>query len=429
MPSTIDLSSRIGDVTFKNPIISGASSLAYNLEGVQRLIKAGVGGITSKTHTTVREVTRRPRPYQMPLGRFGEGFAEGGSLLTMECPDPFDLDMKIKEELPRMAGECRKANIPFIISFFCHFNEPEEWAEYAVRFERTGADMLELNFSCPEAKRSVQDNWEVTAKIVELTSAAVKCPVGPKIGPEIEPLERLSGMWVSAGAQFITAHNVPNGIMIDIENETPFGFPNISGYVPGRSFIPISLARIIRIKQSLDIPIIGAGGIYNGSDALQYILSGCPVVLICGAVFLRGTKVIKDAVEQVSKWMQRKDYKSIKQFEGKIPGLLVEGSRVKNDTQGVLSVPPNVPYVPRINHELCTACGDCWTSCNAQAIRYDKRKKKVAVNNKRCWGCGLCQGLCKREAIKLINKNDNETVWDAGEGLPRPFKDLATVIR
>ncbi len=420
----IDLSTELAGVKFKNPIISGGSSLAHNLQGVKRLIRAGVGGITTKTFTTVREVTLRLRPYHMPLRRFGEGYEQSGSFLTMECPDPFDLDSKIKEELPRMADACRNADIPFIVSFFCHFDNPEEWGEYAARFRNAGADMLELNFSCPEAKAAVIENPEVTKRIIEIVSNS-ECPVGVKIGPEIEPLEKLSQMWCDAGATFITAHNVPSGIIIDVENEIPFGFPTISGYVPGRSFIPISLSRIIRMKKVINIPIIGVGGIYDWSDALQYILSGCPVVLICTAVYIKGTRIINKTVIGIQEWMEKKGYKSPKEFEGKILRFLVSSSEIKDHTEGVLSIPPDTPYFPIIRNEDCTTCGACWNACDVEAIRYDKKTKKVIVDKNLCWSCGLCVGLCKAEAITLVSKkNVKKIIWDLKEGLPRPFRKL-----
>ena len=421
----IDLSTNVAGVKFKNPIISGASSLAHNLQGVKRLISAGVGGVTTKTLTTVREVTLRPRPYHMPLRRFGKGYEHSGSLLTMECPDPYDLDTKIREELPRMADACKKSNIPMIISFFCHFDRFEEWGEYGSRFERAGADMLELNFSCPEAKKAVEENPEMTEKIIKVTSNSVKCPIGPKISPELEPLEKLAKMWVDAGARFITAHNVPSGILIDIENEIPFGFPNISGYVPGQSFIPMSIARIIRIRQVLDIPVIGIGGIYNWSDALQYILSGCPIVLICTAIYMKGIRIISTTINEIQGWMEKKGYKSPKEFEGKILRFLVSSSEIKDNTEGVLSIPPDTPYFPIIRNEDCTTCGACWNACDVEAIRYDKKTKKVIVDKDLCWSCGLCVGLCKAEAITLVSKkNVKKIIWDLKEGLPRPFKKL-----
>ncbi|OGP96716.1 MAG: hypothetical protein A2157_04390 [Deltaproteobacteria bacterium RBG_16_47_11] len=422
---SVDLSSVLAGIKFKNPVISGGSELAHNLQGVKRLIDAGVGGITTKTHTTVREVTYRPRPYQMPLRRFGEGYEQSGGFLTMACPDPYDLDLKIKEELPRMADACKRANIPFIISFFCHFDNPEEWGEYATRFEKAGADMLELNFSCPDAKKAVEENIKGTEKIIQVTAGSVKSPVGLKIGLELEPLEKLSKIWVDAGAQFIAAHNAPNGILIDTENEIPFGFPNISCYIPGRSFVPLSVARIIRIKQVVDIPIIGIGGIYSGNDALQYILSGCPVVLICTAVFLRGTKIIKNTVKEIQEWMERKGYKTPKEFEGKIIRSLTSAAETKTKTEGALSVPPETPYFPLIYGEHCTKCGDCWNACDAGAIRYDKRSKKVVVDKDLCWSCGLCVGLCEEEAITLVSKkNKDEVIWDVTKGLPKPFKKI-----
>jgi formate hydrogenlyase subunit 6/NADH:ubiquinone oxidoreductase subunit I len=42
----------------------------------------------------------------------------------------------------------------------------------------------------------------------------------------------------------------------------------------GRSFLPYSLGRVVRIRKASNVPVIGVGGIYEAQDALQYILCG-----------------------------------------------------------------------------------------------------------------------------------------------------------
>jgi len=421
----INLSTTLCGVRFKNPILSGASELAHNLQGVDRLIKAGVGGVVTKTFTTVREVTRRPRPYQFSYRSFGKGYTESGSFYTMACPDCRDLDVTINQEIPKMSAACKKACIPFVVTFFCHFDNPDEWGDIARRFENAGADMLELNFSCPDAKKAVEEAPQMTEKIIEVTAKAVNIPIGPKIGPELEPLEKLSKMWVNAGAQYITAHNAPSGILIDLEKELPFGSPMISGYIPGRTFLPISLARVVRIHKALNVPVLGIGGIYTGEDAIQYIICGSPVVLICTAVFLKGTKVITDTVNGVRKWMKKKGYESIESFRGKVLSKIIPGAELKARAPGSTTLPPGTPYIAYFDHKVCTRCQDCARACDVEAISFDKRTKKMVVRDERCWSCGLCVAVCKVGGVKMVDRSDRaQVIWDVKEGMPRPFRNI-----
>ncbi|PJB36197.1 MAG: hypothetical protein CO107_08310, partial [Deltaproteobacteria bacterium CG_4_9_14_3_um_filter_51_14] len=107
-----------------------------------------------------------------------------------------------------------------------------------------------------------------------------------------EPLEQMLTAWEMEGLDFITAHNAPGGIIIDTEREEPFGAPVIGGYVPGRVFLPYSLARVVRIRKASSIPVVGVGGIYGYSDALQYLLCGCPLVGVGSALYFKGPEVL-----------------------------------------------------------------------------------------------------------------------------------------
>src|SRR5690606_42097162 len=57
------------------------------------------------------------------------------------------------------------------------------------------------------------------------------------------------------------------------------------GGVSGPAILPMGVHAVWRARQRVDVPIIGAGGIRSGADALQYFLAGANLVEVGTALF------------------------------------------------------------------------------------------------------------------------------------------------
>src|SRR4030067_2933193 len=106
--SNLDLSTEISGVKFKNPVLPGAGEIAEDVRGVRRMLSAGVGGIVSKSYTSMRLQVRRPRPNNFMLR--GKGFMQSGSFLNYSTSHPQTIDIMLKTEIPKMVEECKKAD-------------------------------------------------------------------------------------------------------------------------------------------------------------------------------------------------------------------------------------------------------------------------------------------------------------------------------
>jgi len=224
-----------------------------------------------------------------------------------------------------------------------------------------------------------------------------------------------------AGLDFITAHNAPGGIVIDVEHETPFGAPSIGGYVMGRSFLPYSLGRVVRIKMASNVPVIGVGGIYEAQDALQYLLCGCPLVGIGSAMYFKGPQILETLNADISSWMNKKGYRSIEEFQGKAFNQIIDSPSVKAEEKYPFIVPPECPYVPVVDEDACVLCGECETTCIYNVLKVDKNKNQVLIDEDKCWSCGFCVGICPTGAIELRNRQDKKRVIWNNQGLAVPF--------
>lgn len=414
----VDTSVKVAGIGFKSPIMVSSSEVAFNPAQCETLVQRPIGGIITKTFTTEPQNRIRLRPYQFPLNRFGKGY--GGTLFSLAAPHVEDAE-PVLHHVRRMAEICHGASMVLIASYFEDPDDIPLWIQRGKMFQAAGADMLELNFSSPSAVKAFAKSAGRSSEIIARVRDSVSVPVGLKLSPTLEPLEDLVQSWTDCGLDFITAHNAPGGILIDVEMMVPFGAPCIGGYVAGRSFLPYSLARVIRIRRATSIPVIGVGGIYEGDDALQYLLAGCPLVGVGSALYFHGPKRLDDIYQSMTEWMFGKGFKSISEFQGKVFPMILDASLLKSDEKYPFSMPPNCPYVPVIDHEQCIRCRACVNACIYGALIFVEEEQTVRTLEDRCWSCGFCVGVCRAGAVELRERSNRKTVVWNNHGTASPF--------
>jgi ferredoxin len=52
----------------------------------------------------------------------------------------------------------------------------------------------------------------------------------------------------------------------------------------------------------------------------------------------------------------------------------------------------------RVDREVCTGCGDCFSVCPVNAVQIIDGKSHI--DPEKCIGCGFCQGVCSYDAIR-----------------------------
>ena len=420
MEATTDMSVRVAGLTFKSPIVVASSECAANLKILKNWTNRKIGAVVSKTYTSPPEFRIRVRPYQFPLNKFGKAYAQGGCLYSLAAPHVEDRHA-VKAHVSQMAEHCHASSLVFIASFFENPQNSDLWIKQAKAFEEAGADMLELNFSSPSAAKVFSQSFESAGQIISEVKNHTAIPVGLKLSPTLEPLELFIQACVDAGLDFVTAHNAPGGIVVDVDHEVPFGAPTMGGYVMGKAFLPYSLGRIVRIRNVADIPVIGVGGIYEAQDALQYILCGCPLIGIGSALYFKGSQLLDDVYDGITDWMQLKGYATVVQFLGNALAHIKDPASLKSHEKHPYTTPPDCPYVPVIDNQLCTHCGMCETTCIYHVFRVDKNKSMVFINEDRCWSCGFCVGICPTGAIDLKDRKSKQMLIWNNQGLAKSF--------
>jgi dihydropyrimidine dehydrogenase (NAD+) subunit PreA len=391
MKTQADLSIEFCGVRFENPFCLSSSPVGNHAEMCARAYDAGWSGIVYKTLGLEKSFKIvMPSPRLNALNVFNKRFVglQNAEQIT---------DRPIKDNIKDLVW--LKKNYPqkVLISSIMGFVD-EDWAELAKMSEDAGADLLELNFSCPQMAhktagyRTGQDFHAVEA-FTEIVKKSCKIPVIAKMTPNITDMIPVALAAKRGGADAISAINTIRAITdIDINNFTPL--PNIHGQssptgFSGPSVKPVAMRFVSELYNSkpLNLPVSAIGGIETWIDALHFLLLGATNLQVTTGIMRYGYRIVEDMIEGLSDFMIERNIQSLSEIIGKAAQKIVDPSEFNTRFQAISMV----------DEAKCIGCGQCYISCQDganQAMKFDKISRKASVDEERCVGCMLCKHVC-----------------------------------
>ena len=119
---------------------------------------------------------------------------------------------------------------------------------------------------------------------VKLVKRAVKVPVIVKLSGTFWHIAREWAVGVKeSGADGIGASDAFGpALRIDIRTGQPaLGGPRGIGGLTGPAIMPLTLRMVLDIATSVDLPIVGVGGVESANDVIEYIMAGATLVGVC----------------------------------------------------------------------------------------------------------------------------------------------------
>ncbi|OFX83115.1 MAG: dihydroorotate dehydrogenase [Bacteroidetes bacterium GWF2_33_16] len=302
-----DLTTTYMGLKLKNPLIAGSSNLALKLENIKAMENAGIGAIVFKS-LFEEQINLESAHLQDELSIYDDRNAEMIKLFPeMEHAGP-------KEFLLNLKKTKDAATIPVIASINAIYKE--SWEEYAKLIEETGVDALEINlYNIPKkVDLTAQKFEEHQIDIVKTIRKTVKIPVAVKLTP-----------YYSNSLNFITEMdklNVNGFVLfnrlfepeIDIETEKnifPFNLSNKGDYRTSLRYTGL-------LYGNIKADISSGSGIYDGEDVIKMLLAGANTVQIVSTLYKNKFGQITKIIDDLNHWMDKKGYKSINDFRGKL---------------------------------------------------------------------------------------------------------------
>jgi dihydroorotate dehydrogenase (NAD+) catalytic subunit len=278
---------------FQNPILLAAGTAAYGRELADVMDLEGLGGFVTKA------VSPEPRS-GAPAPRVGD--FDGGMINAVGLANP-GMETVKREDLPWIAAQVRAPRVLVNVVG----KVAEDFGTVVAHLDDApGFQGYELNVSCPNVKQGGMEfgaDPQALQAVIAGARAATKKPLFVKLSPTLPQIGDVAKRAVDAGADGITVINTIPGMVVDVERRRPLlGFG--SGGVSGPGLLAVGVLATWRVKQAVPVPIIGAGGIQQASDVLQFMLAGASAVAI-GTAGLADPKLPQRIVKDLERWCER----------------------------------------------------------------------------------------------------------------------------
>jgi len=292
----------IAGLHLRNPTMLAAGVLGLSGATLRSAWDAGAGAVVTKS------LGLNPREgYSNPtLVDVGCGF-----LNAMGLPNPGVREFVDEAKEARKGGE-----MLLVASVFGEF--PRDFAEAASVMEAAGVDGIELNVSCPHVKAAgmeIGQDPAILENVVTAVKDAVQIPVFTKLTPNTSRIRDLARTVERAGGDGIVAVNTLRAMAIEVETGRPI-LGNKIGGLSGPALKPVALRCVYEIAQTVDIPVIGCGGVVGWRDAIEYLLAGARAVQIGSAIAYKDLTVFDEIVTGVRDYLQRKEYSEVEDIVG-----------------------------------------------------------------------------------------------------------------
>ncbi len=392
----------IGGVELKNPFVVASGPTAKRVDQLELAERSGWAAASIKQ-------TFNPAPYINYEPRYRWLKKERLHTFTAE----YRLNM---EQGERLVEEARKKCKELVIIANYSYVSPdlEGWQDAARRFEAAGAQMLELNFCCPNMSFNVdvsdreikearpssgasmgQDENSVRL-VIEKIREVTRLPIIAKITPEGGRIAEVSRVAFDAGASAVCSVANRLGIPpIDIRN---FKKPiynlqgqNTMGCLSGPWIKPLALRDVFEIRKLVGTKphINGTGGISSMEDAVEMMMCGADSIGVCTHTMIHGFGFLEKWMKSLKDYMKEMGFQRVRE----IRDLLIHEIKSAADLTvwaGYAEVDP----------EKCSSCGLCVEIGHCHAIVLTDATASIDADL--CHGCSTCIDLCPKGAIRMV---------------------------
>jgi dihydroorotate dehydrogenase (NAD+) catalytic subunit len=299
----VNLEVKIGSLTMRTPVTTGSGTFGFGSETKDLVDLSKLGAVCVKATTRERRLGNPPaRMCETASGVLNAiGLQNGG------------IENYISEKLPYL----RQFDVPIIVNV--PGESPEDFAYVARRLtESGGADAIELNISCPNVSHGLDYATQphLTAEVIAAVKAVTDLPIIAKLSPNVTDIRPIAKAAEDAGADAISLINTVIGTAIDARKRT-FKLANKTGGLSGPAIKPIALLAVYRVAQTVNVPIIGMGGIMNVTDAIEFILAGATAVAAGTVNFVNPLAAIEIA-DGIADYLEKNGFTDIHELIGAV---------------------------------------------------------------------------------------------------------------
>ncbi|MDQ7006797.1 MAG: dihydroorotate dehydrogenase [Acidobacteriota bacterium] len=288
----------------RNPVMTASGTFGYGLEFEPFVDLRRLGGIV------VKGISPRPRSGNPPprLVETPAGMLNAIGLQNV------GVERFIEEKLPLL----RERDATVVVNVFGQ--RVEDYVKVAETLDgEPGVAALELNLSCPNVAHGGYLIGKSPSTVAEVTRAvrrASQLPLWVKLTPNVSDIVGIARAAADAGADALSLVNTYQGMVVDVETRRP-ALANVTGGLSGPAIRPLAVAAVFHVARSLDIPVIGMGGIVCARDIVEFLLVGATAVQV-GTASFNEPGIAARLVGELAQWCVEHGVSDVRELVGAI---------------------------------------------------------------------------------------------------------------
>lgn len=299
-----DLNVKFAGLELRSPVIAGSCGLTADMEKLQEIAAQGVGAVILKS--VFEEQIRMETMNVLGKGNYPE---EEDYIRTYVRAHTLEQYLHLVKAAKESLG------IPVIASINCV--QDGEWVDFARQIENAGADAIELNvFMLPlDEFRESAAIENAYFDILRHVKMQVKLPLIMKLSHYFTNLPAFVSKLKAYGADAVTLFNRFYEPDIDIEQVT-VGTASVFS-LPEDIRTTLRWTGILAGKDPA-LQISASTGIHSGEAVVKMLLAGAASVQVCSEMYKGGVSVLSTMNQFLSSWMDRKSFRRVEDFRGKL---------------------------------------------------------------------------------------------------------------
>ena len=279
-------------IELDNPVIPASGTFGFGYEFAELYDINCLGTFSFKG-------TTKDSRFGNPTPRIAE--CPNGMINAVGLQNP-GVEKVISEELPKLFRVFDKKVMANVSGFAV-----EDYAYTVERLDSVdGIGWFEVNVSCPNVHgggMSFGTNPEAAAEVTRAVRKVTNKPIIIKLSPNVTDIVSIAKACEEAGADGISLINTLLGMRIDLRTKRPV-IANKMGGFSGPAIFPVAVRMVYQVANSVNIPVVGMGGVSSAEDVIEMMLAGATAVEV-GAANLVNPYACRDIIEDLPRVMAK----------------------------------------------------------------------------------------------------------------------------
>lgn len=400
----VDLSVDFLGVKFKNPLVAAAGTLTRLPSNMKNCIRAGVGGVTTKSY----HIKSIPSGAALRGHIFLDKYGRPGSMSSTPGRTRLSEERGELKYIEEVKPEAEKEGVILIGNIdigqevdITSPDDQEALVNLAKKIESAGADMLEIGVGSSSILDPMQRKAiiEATCRIIpNIMKGVVDIPMFVKFSwADLVTLLELLKVLEKNGVRGCGILPDINMTVLDIETGRPV-LPQ--PVVHGRESTPITAYGTALAAKRSNLQLMPGGGLHTWRDIVESIMCGASLTAVHTAPMYRGYKVFAQMLAGLRQFMERRGYQSLDDFRGIAVDHVVEPQKDREEFFQRWIVPMEMVSIT-VDPDKCNGCEKCLV-CIQDAVTMDAGIAQIDLDL--CILCGVCESICPPAAIAIRRK-------------------------